>query len=826
MKLVIRGVSLVVALIVMAGTLVAMDTVNNSQPALAANAQDFNAGNLISDSIFYNSATMSVGDIQAFLNARVPNCRAGYTCLKDYSQQTANQTAKSEGCAAYAGQYESAALIIYKVANACGINPQSLLVLLEKETSLITDTWPTSVEYRKAAGYGCPDTADCDSNYYGFFNQVYNAAWQFKKYQARPLDRGYIAGRVNTIAKNPDSGCGTSSVYIENQATAGLYVYTPYVPNAAALANLYGGGDACSSYGNRNFWRIFTDWFGTTQGVAPHVRFVELYNTGALGIAVSSAVTSATIGVEQQFQKGWAYWSQATGAVLVGGAIGNAYRARGGTSGGLGFPVAVEKAESGGGASQQFQRGRLYWSGATGAHQISGAIGNRWLSLGGPTSGLGYPTSDDTAMGAGSGQSFANGSLYWSDATGVQQSSGAIGQRYAALGGPASKLGLPVAGEVAAVNNGSSQAFQGGTIYWSSSAAWEVLSPMDAAYVKAGGPGGSIGYPTGPTLTYPGDQYAQSFTSGQQNWSVADGFLVRPAVSQIGGATRYETAVAISKSGYPTGAPIVYVATGADFPDALGAAPAAAVLGGPLLLTETDTLPGAVAAEIARLKPARIVVVGGEAVVSRGVMDALIPLAATVDRLAGTDRFDTARKVIVDAFPKGAAKVYVATGWDYPDALTAAAAAGAQGLPVVLVDGKAGTAGDATQNLLTQLGASKVTIAGAPAVVSAGVATSLAGSGRTVERLGGVDRFETALLVNKAAFPSAKSVFYATAFEFPDALAGAALAGAKKAPLYISQTGCVPGGVLWDLDRLGATNLTLLGGTGALDASVKALIRC
>ena len=54
-------------------------------------------------------------------------------------------------------------------------------------------------------------------------------------------------------------------MYIQNQATAGLYLYTPYRPNAAALANLYGTGDGCSSYGNRNFWRMFTDWFGSTS---------------------------------------------------------------------------------------------------------------------------------------------------------------------------------------------------------------------------------------------------------------------------------------------------------------------------------------------------------------------------------------------------------------------------------------------------------------------------------------------------------------------------------------------------------------------------------
>jgi hypothetical protein len=241
--------------------------------AAAASGSDFNAGNIMSDAVFYNSGTLSKSEIQSFLNSKVPNCRSGYTCLKSYSQKTASQSAKSEGCTAYSGSSkESAAAIISKVATACGINPQVLLVLLEKETGLISGTAPTSGTYRKATGYGCPDTAVCDSTYYGFFNQVYNAAWQFKKYQARPESRGYVAGRWNTIQYHPNASCGTSSVYIENQATAALYVYTPYRPNQASLDNIGRTGDGCSSYGNRNFWAYFTNWFGSTSGGSSFVR--------------------------------------------------------------------------------------------------------------------------------------------------------------------------------------------------------------------------------------------------------------------------------------------------------------------------------------------------------------------------------------------------------------------------------------------------------------------------------------------------------------------------------------------------------------------------
>lgn len=236
------------------------------QPAEAANASLFNPGNIISNAVFFDGSSLDAGAIQNFLNSKVPSCRAGYTCLKSYSQSTP-ALARDAYCGAYPGSGgESAASIIANVGRACGISPKVLLVLLEKEQSLISDTWPVDYQYRNATGFGCPDTAPCDPNYSGFFYQVYYAARQFQKYAATPNSWNYKAGQANNIRYNPNVACGSSSVYIQNQATAGLYIYTPYQPNQAALGNLYGTGDGCSAYGNRNFWRIFTDWFGSTTG--------------------------------------------------------------------------------------------------------------------------------------------------------------------------------------------------------------------------------------------------------------------------------------------------------------------------------------------------------------------------------------------------------------------------------------------------------------------------------------------------------------------------------------------------------------------------------
>jgi hypothetical protein len=232
--------------------------------AEAANPNDFNPGYIISDQAFFNAGAMNASGIQSFLNSKGGNCASGSTCLSNYKQAT-NSIGATANCKAYSGSgSESAANIIAKVSAACGINPQVLLVMLQKEQGLVTATSPSALKYKIAMGYACPDTAACDQRYYGFHNQVYSAASQFKQYTRLP-NRQYKIGNV-AIQYNPNAACGSSVVRIQNQATANLYNYTPYQPNAAAMANLGGSGDSCSAYGNRNFWRYFSDWFGSPTG--------------------------------------------------------------------------------------------------------------------------------------------------------------------------------------------------------------------------------------------------------------------------------------------------------------------------------------------------------------------------------------------------------------------------------------------------------------------------------------------------------------------------------------------------------------------------------
>ncbi len=254
-----RGVLAAVASVALAVVAAILPTT----AASAADGSQFNPGYIISDEVFYNETAMTPETIQAFLVAKSGSCSAGYTCMKDYVQNTP-VIAGDQYCNGLDGGTDSAARIIWEIGMSCGINPQVILVLLQKEQSLITmnnlDAGPLQRGHRVLL----PRHRPCDPAYQGFVYQVYYAARAFNRYAANPTSFGYRAGQTHNILYNPDVGCGYKSVYVQNQATANLYIYTPYTPNASALANLYGEGDGCASYGNRNFWRLFTDWFGST----------------------------------------------------------------------------------------------------------------------------------------------------------------------------------------------------------------------------------------------------------------------------------------------------------------------------------------------------------------------------------------------------------------------------------------------------------------------------------------------------------------------------------------------------------------------------------
>ena len=231
---------------------------------------NFDAGLIISDFMMSKADAMSEEEIQNFLTAK-NSCsntdEAYYNALASSSSykwhfKDGHFVCLSEelfGEGEIIGEGETAAHIIWQAAQDYQINPQVLLVLLQKETGLITDPIPNDKDYRKATGFGCPDNAACSEKYYGFKNQIRNAAELFHTVVTGGWTN-FILGE-NYIQFNPNPGCGGSMVNIRSLATAALYRYTPYQPNVAALAAGYGTAE-CGAYGNRNFYLYFNDWFG------------------------------------------------------------------------------------------------------------------------------------------------------------------------------------------------------------------------------------------------------------------------------------------------------------------------------------------------------------------------------------------------------------------------------------------------------------------------------------------------------------------------------------------------------------------------------------
>jgi uncharacterized protein with LGFP repeats len=523
----------------------------------AADLSQFRPGEIVSDEVFFNENTMDAAAVQRFLDSKVSACASGYTCLKDYRQDT-RTIPGTPMCDTYHGaSRESAADIIVKVARACGVNPQVILVMLQKEQGLVTATRPSSGAYRSAMGAGCPDTAPCDADYYGFFDQVHYGVYLLVRY-TQPAGTGagteygtrydlrYPVGQYSNVQYHPNTSCGTKSVYIANQATHALYIYTPYTPNQAALNAGYGTGDGCSAYGNRNFFSYLTDWFGTKPTVGP--AFTAYYNSsggpnGPYG-QPSTPQYTLPIGKVQTFTGGVMY-STSRGVVGVRGWIEDAYAAAGSENSVLGLPTADEVGAQGG-AYQQFANGRIYASGA-GAFIVRGWIGDEYLRLGADRSALGMPLGNEYAVVGGFAQKFVNGMLI-TDARGVYAVRGWIGNQYKAIGAEKSVVGKPTGNE--RTENGLVlQDFANGSIVCcSAGGAWVVRGSIGEKWFDAGAKTSKVGMPTANEQSVSGGA-SQQFVDGQILASSAGSFIVRGWI----GDTYRGLGAWNSRYGLPTG---------------------------------------------------------------------------------------------------------------------------------------------------------------------------------------------------------------------------------------------------------------------------------
>lgn len=362
-------------------------------------------------------------------------------------------------------------------------------------------------------------------------------------------------------------------------------------------------------------------------------------------------------------------------------------------------------------------------------------------------------------------------------------------------------------------------------------AAWSILTrPANGLLTLGGGQPGAFDYT--PNTDFTGiDTFTYCLSEGAGGPCRSNVATVRirvggPVVERIGGADRYDVAAAVSARAHPGTASTVYVASGVVYSDALSAGPSAIRAGAALELVLPDRVPAATAAEITRLNPSRIVVVGGAVTVHDSVLAELraLPSKPTVERIDGVDRYAVSRAIATEAFGASSAKAWVVTGTNFPDALSASGAAGTAVAPVLLTNGPAATADRPTLDLLRSLGPSQVTIAGGTASVSTGVEESLK-TVAPVTRAAGADRYEASVNVNRV-FTTAATVYLAKGTNFPDALVGGVLAGLTRGPLYVVPPTCVPQPVLDEIARIGATKIVLLGSEDSLGAEVFNLQAC
>jgi hypothetical protein len=508
-KTVTRWVSVFAAAIAVAASLV----VSSPATALTLSGSDFDPGKIISNQQFFGGNSMSAEEIQAFLDAKVRRCGSLNKCLTVYTQDTFTREATSihgDGvnplCKSYAGaDDESAAQIIYKVQQACGISAKVILVTLQKEQGLITNSNPTADKLKIAMGYACPDTAPCAAKYFGFYNQIYSAASQFKRY-TDPASNFWASKPVGVrqpILYHPNADCGTKRVTIENAATHALYIYTPYTPNAAALANLSGTGDSCSSYGNSNFWEYYQYWFNAEDNLSYDIAELGGAVTNAWGDLQNESTCTATANsCAFEYESAVATWSITAGTRFTSNPIAARYKTAGGVRGTLG-PIAkssetLSGGSNGNGSRQKFSGGFISRTPSNATFIVLNDVQTYYGQRGGPAGSLGWPSGDAVCSEGRCAQNFTGGYVI-SDSSGTfRVLDGAIAEYLQANGGLNSPWGQPLSDAetrtFGAYGSGRIQVFEQGTVYEKNGTAYLVADSLAAALADVGGVA-EVGWP-------------------------------------------------------------------------------------------------------------------------------------------------------------------------------------------------------------------------------------------------------------------------------------------------------------------------------------------
>ena len=408
----------------------------------AANLSSFDPGNIMSDYVMGNKNSMTEAQIQTFLESKNACNNTNISRASIY-----HKVKNGKFVCMYEDTFdgETAAHIIWQAGQDYSINPQVIIVLLQKEQGLITDTWPNSIQYNKATGYGCPDTAPCDTQYYGLKNQIRKAAALYRTV----LDGGWSNYPVgnNYVQYHPNAACGGTTINIKNRATSALYRYTPYQPNQAALNAGYGTGDSCSAYGNRNFWLYFTDWFGATNSIEIRgsigVKYNSIDGVNLLGSPLQVEQGDGSGFWWQRFANGYIVGSARTGYFVSKGSIREKWGSLGYQNGYLKLPLSDERYDAKNKSWSQIYEGGKVISHSSGAYRI--VVKDPILKVYEELNDKYHtPIEDDHQDAQGfKWQEFTNGYIVGTLDTGFFESSGSIRLKWASSGYQSSPVGLP-----------------------------------------------------------------------------------------------------------------------------------------------------------------------------------------------------------------------------------------------------------------------------------------------------------------------------------------------------------------------------------------------
>lgn len=469
------------------------------------------------------------------------------------------------------------------------------------------------------------------------------------------------------------------------------------------------------------------------------IKYMDLGLVGSFLGAPTRSERDVPGGRRADYEHGLIAWSEDTGAHAVDRALAERYDDEGGVDGRLGFPTSdAADLDDDRGRHAGFEHGGIWWTEATGAHALWGPIHDRYTQDGGATGWLGYPDSGITPRPgpwrvATTDAGFAVVLQTERDEVRVLPSDVALPEdgswppmvEVARWSGP-DRIATAVAVAEQAWPDGAEVAL--------------VASAREFPDALAGGVGAARR--GGPLLLTEPDRLPDTLVDGLRRLGVREAIVLGGPVAvsdevvaalgrhvdRVGrwaGPDRFATAVRISQEAFPDGAPVVHVATGREFPDALAAVPAALAAGGPVLLVDTRSVPDVVVDELRRLRPDRIVALGGPLAIARPVVERLRDLAPEVVRRAGEDRYATAAAVSGAMVAEGPLDtVLVACGTDFPDGLAGGAAAATLGAPVVLA--RPDAVPDVTWDEVRRLAPRRVVLVGGPVALSASVQRHLA----------------------------------------------------------------------------------------------------